>query len=259
MTRATGAVGTSVRETCLWLPEAEEALSHGSPVFKVRSKTFAMYMVNHHGDGRVALWLSAPAGAQFLYTSEEPKHFFVPPYVGHRGWLGVRIDQGIAWKRVAKLVREAYEHVAPPALARQLGKTPEIKGPSRKLAPEELDPLQSKRAQVVLGKLREICLALPECAEAMQFGCPVWRAGKKTFAQLYTDDERLLVTFWVGAAQQGLFTVEPRYHVPAYLGHHGWIALDVSKHSNWAEVRAQVVHSYRHFALKRMLNALDAA
>src|SRR6185295_7652846 len=77
-------INQAVREVCLWFPESAEVLSHGSPDFRVRGKTFATYVVNHHGDGRVALWLNAPAGAQELYTKEEPKHFFVPPYVGPR-------------------------------------------------------------------------------------------------------------------------------------------------------------------------------
>ena len=109
-------ISQAVREVCLWFPETTEVISHGSPDFRVRGKTFATYVINHHGDGRVALWLNAPAGAQELYTKQEPKHYFVPPYVGPRGWLGVQLDKGISWKRVAKLVREAYEKVAPPAL-----------------------------------------------------------------------------------------------------------------------------------------------
>ena len=108
-------INKAVREVCLWFPEAAEVISHGSPDFRVRGKTFATYVVNHHGDQRIALWLNAPAGAQELYTRAEPKHFFVPPYVGPRGWLGVQLDKGISWKRVAKLVREAYEKVAPPS------------------------------------------------------------------------------------------------------------------------------------------------
>src|SRR5882672_8306948 len=97
----------AVRDVCLWLPEAEEFVSHGAPNFRVRGKTFATYTVNHHGDGRVALWLNAVTGSQELHVRAEPKHFFVPPYVGPRGWLGVVLDRGIAWKRVAALVREA--------------------------------------------------------------------------------------------------------------------------------------------------------
>ena len=97
----------AVREVCLWLPDAEEFVSHGSPNFRVRGKTFATYAVNHHGDGRVALWLNALPGAQELHVRADSTHFFIPPYVGPRGWLGVSLDRGIAWKRVAALVREA--------------------------------------------------------------------------------------------------------------------------------------------------------
>ena len=97
-----------------------EVIAHGSPDFRVRGKTFATYVINHHGDGRVALWLNAPAGAQELYTREEPKHFFVPPYVGPRGWLGVRLDGRVDWTEIAAICRDAYRVVAPKTLAAQL-------------------------------------------------------------------------------------------------------------------------------------------
>lgn len=86
-------ISDAVRELCLALPEAEEVPSRGSPDFRVRGKTFATYVINHHGDGRIALWLNSPDGAQAFYAENEPEHYFVPPYVGPRGWLGVR------WKR----------------------------------------------------------------------------------------------------------------------------------------------------------------
>ena len=123
----------SVHELCLWLPEAEEFMSHGAPNFKVRGKTFATYVVNHHGDGRVALWLRAPHGAQEHHVRADAVNFFVPPYVGPRGWLGVRLDRRLAWKRIAELVREAYENVAPPALTASLGETPSIRGPAKRM------------------------------------------------------------------------------------------------------------------------------
>jgi hypothetical protein len=75
-------ISQAVRDVCLWLPEAEEKVSHGSPNFRVRGKTFATYVVNHHGDGRVALWLNTPAGAQELHVEAEPRQFFIPPYMG---------------------------------------------------------------------------------------------------------------------------------------------------------------------------------
>ena len=179
-------------------------MSHGSPNFRVRGKTFATYSVNHHGDGRISLWLNAPAGAQSLYVKQEPKHFFVPPYVGPRGWLGVNLDKGIAWSRVAKLVREAYEKIAPPVLVHQIGKTITIKPPTVKPKPEDIDPLKSKRAQNALKEMRKVCLRLPESSESSAFGRPIWRAGKKTFAWLSAESDHVAILVWVGVERQAL-------------------------------------------------------
>ena len=260
----------AVREVCLSFPETEEVVSHGSPNFRVRGKTFASYVVNHHGDGRVALWLNAPAGSQDHYAKSEPRYFFVPPYVGPRGWLGVHLDKGLSWQRVAALVRQAYEKVAPPALADSIGETVKIKSPPAALAADEVDPLKSRRAQAVLKRLRQMYMAWPEVSEDVQFGSPVWRAGKKTFAWVHADRNqgsspsgkprarpRLQLYFWVGVAAQGLMTVDGRFEIPAYMGHQGWIALDVTDHCDWNEVRGLAISSYRHFALQRMLKALD--
>lgn len=252
-------INQAVREVCLSFPEAEEYLSHGSPNFRVRKgKTFAIYVVNHHGDGRIALWLNALEGAQAHYTRAEPRHFFVPPYVGPRGWLGVNLDKGVSWKRVAQLTREAYEKVAPAALIARIGRTIEIKPPTATLRADQFDPMQSARAQQVLKFLRKICLALPETSEDKQFGSPVWRAGKRVFAQAYAYDKRLRLAFWVGVDRQGLLTSDPRYEIPPYMGHNGWIALNVTRRCDREEVRALALDSYRHFALKRMLAKLEA-
>jgi hypothetical protein len=246
----------AVREVCLWLPEAEEFISHGSPNFRVRGKTFATYVVNHHGDGRVALWLNAPPGAQDAQVRNEPKHFFVPPYVGPRGWLGVNINQGIGWHRIAELVREAYEKVAPAPLRESLGKTPKFAAAVKPLSLSEIDPFKSPRALAVLKKLRPLCLQFPESSEGSQFGHPAWLAGKKTFALARYDAARLTLCFWVGVAQQGLLTSDPRYQIPQYLGHNGWIALDVTKQCDWQEIASLADLSYRHFALARMRRVL---
>jgi predicted DNA-binding protein (MmcQ/YjbR family) len=257
MAKAAKDINQAVREVCLSFPEAEEYFSHGSPNFRVRKgRTFATYVLNHHGDGRVALWLNAPEGAQEHYVRGEPRHFFVPPYVGPRGWLGVHLDKGLSWKRIATLVREAYEKVAPAGLSARIGKTIEIVPPKKTVAAEQLDPMKSTRAQKVLPSLRNICLSWPETSEDRQFGSPVWRAGKKVFAQAYGYDERLRLAFWVGVDRQGLLATDSRYEVPPYMGHNGWIALDVTRTCDWAEVRSLALESYRHFALKRMLAEL---
>jgi predicted DNA-binding protein (MmcQ/YjbR family) len=247
----------AVRDVCLWLPEAEEFLAHGSPNFRVRGKTFATYAVNHHGDGRVALWLNALPGSQEQHVRNEPEHFFVPPYVGPRGWLGVVVDRGVAWQRIAALVREAYEKVAPAELRAHIGKTPALEAPRETLSASQIDPMKSPRALAVLKPLRKLCLALPEAREERQFGHPVWKAGKKTFALARHEGQRLTLCFWVGVDQQGLLTADARYQIPPYIGHNGWIALDASADCDWEEVAALTLQSYRHFALKRMLLQLQ--
>jgi len=249
----------AVREACLWLPEAEEFLAHGSPNFRVRGKTFATYALNHHGDGRVALWLNAPPGSQEMHVQAEPRHFFVPAYVGHRGWLGVSLDKGISWARVVALVREAFEKTAPKDLCASLGKTPHIKAPDKALAAEQIDPFKSARALSVLTKLRAICLSYPETREGRQFGHPVWTAGKKSFAIARYQGDALTLCFWVGVAAQGMFTPDDRFSIPPYMGHNGWIALDVTRHCDWKEVAALCEQSYRHFALKRMLASMASS
>jgi predicted DNA-binding protein (MmcQ/YjbR family) len=250
-------VNQAVREVCLWLPQAEEFVSHGSPNFRVRGgRTFATYLVNHHGDGRVALWLRSPAGAQEHYTLAEPKQFFVPPYVGPSGWLGVNLDKGISWQRVAQLVREAYETVAPSRLVAKIGKTIEIEQP-KPLTTLQINPMLAPGPQRVLKGMCRICLALPECSAVGEFGHRVWLAGKKTFARMWHHAGRLQVSFWVGVERQGLLTADRRYEIPPYLGHQGWIALDVTRRCDWDEVRALALESYRHFALRRMLAALE--
>jgi hypothetical protein len=249
----------AVRDACLWLPEAQEYLSHGSPNFRVRGKTFATYVVNHHGDGRVALWLNAPPGSQELHVGADPGRFFVPPYVGPRGWLGVQLDKGLAWKRIAALVREGYEKVAPAPLRLAMGETPAIETPTKKLSSSEIDPMRSARGKALLKTMRSICLPLPESREATQFGYPVWQAGKKTFAWAMCAEQRLTLCFWVGVYSQGLLISDERYSIPAYMGHNGWVALDVTDRCDAEEVTALALESYRHFALKRMLQHLPSA
>jgi hypothetical protein len=104
-------------EHCLALPETSERLSHGAPTFFVKEKrAFVMVMTDHHGDGRFALWCAAPDGMQKMLVEADPERFFVPPYVGHRGWLGVRLDRGLHWEEIAGITEDAYAEVAPPKL-----------------------------------------------------------------------------------------------------------------------------------------------
>ena len=101
-----------VRRICLHLPEVTERLSHGAPTFFVR-KTFVMFHDDHHGDGILGIWCAAPPGAQGLMVEAEPDRFYVPAYVGHRGWLGLRLDTDVDWDEVEAVITDAYRCVAP--------------------------------------------------------------------------------------------------------------------------------------------------
>ena len=106
-----------IRKLCLALPEVSERLSHGAPTFFVRGKRpFVMVLTDHHGDGRFAIWCAAAAGMQSMLVEADAERFFVPPYVGHRGWLGVRLDHGVHWDELAGILEDAYAEIAPAKL-----------------------------------------------------------------------------------------------------------------------------------------------
>ena len=106
-----------IRELCLALPETSERPSHGAPTFFVRGKrSFLMVLDDHHGDGRFAIWCAAPDGVQGMLVAGDGERFFVPPYVGHRGWLGLRLDRDFEDDELAGIVEDAYAEVAPAKL-----------------------------------------------------------------------------------------------------------------------------------------------
>lgn len=103
------------------LPEVTERLSHGAVTFFVRGKRTLAYLTDdHHGDGTLALVYPAPEGVQAEVLASDPDRFFRPPYVGHRGWVGLRLDVDPDWDEVAHVVEQAYRCVAPKRLIAQL-------------------------------------------------------------------------------------------------------------------------------------------
>lgn len=116
---------TRLRKICLALPETHEVEAWGEPTFRVRNKLFAMYASpgNHHGGGRAAVWCKAAAANQSIMVGAEPNRFFVPPYVGPSGWVGVWLDGAVDWDEVTGLMRDAYLLVAPKRLGQALGQT----------------------------------------------------------------------------------------------------------------------------------------
>jgi len=104
-----------VRRICSALPETTEKLSHGEPTFFVRKKVYAMFGNNHHNDGHIAVWIPVAPGLQAALIKTEPDKFFMPPYVGVRGWVGIELDR-IGDEELTLLLSEAWQLIAPKTL-----------------------------------------------------------------------------------------------------------------------------------------------
>jgi predicted DNA-binding protein (MmcQ/YjbR family) len=105
-----------LRDICLALPEAAEKETWSAPTFRVRDKIFAMI----HHDQPLAVWCKAPPGAQEMLVDDDPKRFFVPPYVGHNGWIGIYLDRRTDWDDVADFIEDSYRMTAPKRLIKLL-------------------------------------------------------------------------------------------------------------------------------------------
>ena len=120
--RSAGTPVERLRAICLALPETTEKIAWGEPTWRVRGKLFAQLDDHHRGADHLAVWLPAPLGEQEAMVFTDPQRFFRPPYVGPRGWVGMRIDGRPSWTQVASLVECAYRLVAPPRLLESLGR-----------------------------------------------------------------------------------------------------------------------------------------
>ncbi|APR86458.1 Hypothetical protein A7982_11807 [Minicystis rosea] len=131
--RAVEAAFARIRDIAITLPDVAESVNHERPCFAVRGKTFVMFMDNHHGDGRLAIWCKAPPDAQAMIVESDPARYFVPPYVGPRGWIGARLDTSPDWAMIAACIEESYELAAPKRMA-------------AKRSPKEASSAKPKRA-----------------------------------------------------------------------------------------------------------------
>jgi predicted DNA-binding protein (MmcQ/YjbR family) len=112
---------TRLRKLCLALPEATEKQAWGDPTWRVRDRIFAMQKGNFEG-GRPALWLKVADGARGMLIESDPALFYVPPYVGHKGWVGVYLDgKTVPWPLLSELIAESYRLIAPKRLAGRPG------------------------------------------------------------------------------------------------------------------------------------------
>lgn len=252
-------IRAAVRELCLAFPDAEEFESHGSPNYRARKgKVFAVWALNHHGDAHVGLWLNTPGIEQSRLLASS-RHLYKPPYVGPSGWIAAELNKGISWKRVCELTHLAYVNSSPPKLAARIAEPPKVPAPTVRMKPEEIDRLLAPRARKAIAAVRKICTELPGVQEGSQMGSRVWRAGKRTFFMLHDYGKGLTAQFWVGIERQGPLEMDPRLSIPAFLGHKGWMALDLQGSAiHTPELRDFAIESYRHFASRRDVAALDA-
>jgi predicted DNA-binding protein (MmcQ/YjbR family) len=106
---------------CLALPEATRELTGKHATFRIRGKTFAYFLDDHHGDGIVGLNCRAPWGEPRALVAADPERFYLPAYLASRGWIGLRLDvREVDWDEVAGLVTDSYLRVAPKRLAAQV-------------------------------------------------------------------------------------------------------------------------------------------
>ncbi|NUT36740.1 MAG: MmcQ/YjbR family DNA-binding protein [Hamadaea sp.] len=111
-----------IRAIFMALPEVTERPSHGAPTWFIRDKkSIATFWADgHHQDEFPHLWCAAPPGAQEALIAGDPAHYFRPPYVGHRGWVGVRVDATTDWSELTEIAEDAFRTVAPKTLIARL-------------------------------------------------------------------------------------------------------------------------------------------
>jgi hypothetical protein len=245
-----------VRTIALGFPAAEEKLSHGAPSFHVRGKHFLTFVDDHHGDGHLAVWCKSTLEEQRRLVESNPARFYVPPYVGVKGWLGVNVDEKNAdWIELQILVEEGWRSVAPPRVLRGEGLPPAKPA----LPPVARVTTNAKVAREALERLTKICLAHPEaeCEKAGRHA--TFRVGKKVFAYFLDNHHG---DGFIAACVRGdkkehahLIAKEPaRFFLPAYVGPRGYlgIRLDV-KRVDWKDVTERTAAAYRSVAPKRLL------
>jgi hypothetical protein len=253
---ASDAAYARVREICLRFPSAEEKLSHGAPSFHVRGKLFLMFVDDHHGDGRLAVWCKSSLEEQRRLVGDSPARFFVPPYVGVKGWVGVVVSPDVAdWIELSILVEHAWTSVAPPRLVRG-GLVPAEKplpSPSPRVT---TDPEVARRA---LERLTKICLALPDATCERDARHATYRVKNKVFAYFLDNHHG---SGSVAACVKGdkreharRIAEDPkRFFLPAYVGARGYlgIRLDV-RGVDWNDLTDRVAAAHGQVSPKRAL------
>jgi hypothetical protein len=250
-----------VRTICLRFPAAEEKLSHGAPAFHVRGKLFLMFVDDYHGDGRLGVWCKSTLEEQRRLVAADSARYYVPPYVGVRGWVGVRVDQPSPdWIDLSILVEDAWRSVAPPRVVR--GQAPG--GAGAPPSPPVRVTTDENLAREALERLTAICLGLPEAEREREGKHAAFRVRKKTFAYFLDNHHGDGV---VAACVKGdrrehaaLIASHPsRFFLPPYMGPRGYLGVRLdAKGVDWDDLRARVAASYASVAPKALASRMPA-
>jgi hypothetical protein len=250
-----------LRAICLGFPGAEEKLSHGAPSFHVKGKMFVTFVDDHHGDGVLAAWCKATPEEQRRLVASAPDRFFVPPYVGVRGWVGVLVSHPETdWIGLALIVEEGWVSVAP----RRLASDPTARPVTPRPPPPVRVTTDRAVARAGLERLSAICLALPEATQEGASRHAAFRVRKKAFAYFLDNHHGDGI---VGACVKlptgknaALARSDPkRFFLPAYMAVRGWLGLRLDRsRTDWKDVAERVAQSYRAVAPKTLLDPAPA-
>jgi hypothetical protein len=222
------------------------------PSFHVRGKMFLHFVDDHHGDGRIAAWCKSTHTEQKRLVAEDPERFFVPPYVGVAGWVGVRLDHPrVDWIELAILAETAWQSIAPKRIAETATK-------ARKAPPLRLPKTDRAKASAALDRLTRMCATLPETDCERSGSHATYRVGKKVFAYFLDNHHGDEIIGACVKAPQGenkkLAQKDPkRFYLPSYIGPKGWIGIRLdAPRVDWDAVADRVTASYALVAPKRL-------
>ena len=244
-----------VREICLRFPSAEEKLSYGAPSFHVRGKMFLTFVDNHHRDGRLAVWCKSTLDEQRRLVESNPARFFVPPYVGVKGWVGVIVAPNAAdWIELSILVEHGWASVAPPRVLRdgQMSATETIPPASPRVTTDAVV------AREALERLTAICLALAEATCERDSRHATYRVKKKAFAYFLDNHhgDGIIAACVKGdrRAHARVIAAEPtRFFLPPYMGARGYLGIRLdTRPVDWKGVAERVAAAYQGVAPKRL-------
>lgn len=250
-----------VREICLRFPSADEKLSHGAPSFHVRGKMFLTFVDNHHEDGRLAVWCKSTLDDQRRLVASNPARFFVPPYVGVKGWIGVIVAPDLAdWIELSILVEHGWAAVAPPRVLREgqmlAGKPPPPASPRV--------TTDAAVAREALERLTAVCLALPEAKCERESRHATYRVKKKVFAYFLDNHhgDGIVAACVKGDKREHARAIaaEPkRFFLPAYIGARGYLGIRLdTRRVDWKGVADRVAAAYRSVAPKKLVEKANA-